>query len=50
MSQRPTPSDSMKGRDFERQVQLEWTFPISAAKVKAMLLRLEATGHTTFVI
>jgi hypothetical protein len=25
-------------------------FPISAAKVKAMLLRLEATGHTTFVI
>lgn len=26
------------------------TFPISAAKVKAMGLRLEATGHTTFVI
>jgi hypothetical protein len=25
-------------------------FPISAAKVKAMSLRLEATGHTTFVI
>lgn len=25
-------------------------FPISAGKVKAMLLRLEATGHTTFVI
>src|SRR5206468_11722401 len=36
------------------EISKEWAaglmLPKSAAKVKAMLLRLEATGHTTFVI
>jgi hypothetical protein len=36
--------------EIPKELATGLVFPVSAAKVKAMLLRLEATGHTTFVI
>jgi hypothetical protein len=36
--------------EIPKELATGLVFPISAAKVKAMLLRLEGTGHTTFVI
>lgn len=36
--------------ELPKELATGFLFPRSAAKIKAMMLRLEATGHTTFVI